>query len=119
MLLAAVRRFVIVFAIAAGGTALVSLGFGVLIGRAARSVSVGLYVVGSVLLLGSFFVGNRGPFRPQLSDAGKGGLLAPRALRRASKEDRSQTVRSSVFLFGVGIGLIVLGALLDPDHKAV
>ena len=118
VLLAAVRRFVIVFA-RAGGTALVSLAFGVLIGRAGRSVSVGLYVVGSVLLLGSFFVGNRGPFRAASATSAES-VCSPLEGCDCAKPLRCVAVdplRRSL-LFSIGFGLIVLGTLLDPAHKA-
>jgi hypothetical protein len=116
---AAARRFVVFFVAVAAGTALCSLLVGVLAGHPARSVSLGFYVVGSVLLVGSFFLGNRGPFRPVYGDERRPGFLAPRGLRRATAEDRSQSIRSSGFLFGIGFGLIVLGTLLDPAHTAV
>lgn len=118
MLLAAARRFVLLFAGAALGTIVVSLLIGVLAGHPGRSMSLGLYIVGSVLLIGSFLLGNRGPFRAVFGDERRLGLFAPRGLRRASSDDRSQSIRSSVFLFAIGFGLIVLGTLLDPAHKA-
>jgi len=119
-LVAAVRRFALFLVGAAGATIVVSLVIGVIAGRPARAVSLGLYVVGAVLLVGSFVVGNRGPLRPVWGDGARpGSLFAPRGLRRASAQDRAQSVRSSAFLFGIGFGLIVLGALLDPAHRAV
>lgn len=118
MLLAAVRRFALFFAGAAGATIVVSLVIGVIAGSPGRSMSLGLYVVGSVFLVGSFLLGNRGPFRPVWGDDRRPGLFAPRGLRRASADDRSQSVRTSAFLFGLGFGLVVLGTLLDPAHRA-
>jgi type IV secretory pathway protease TraF len=117
--LAAVRRFVVLFGAVAAGTALVSLLVGVAVGHASRSVSLGLYLVGSGLLVGSFFFGNLGPLRSVFGDDRRPGFLAPRALRKATAEDRSQSMRSSALLFGIGFGLIVLGTFVDPAHKAI
>ncbi len=117
-LVAAARRFALFFAGTALGTILVSLLIGLIAGSPGRAVSVGLYVVGAVLLVGCFLLGNRGPLRPVWGDGGRPGLFAPRGLRRASPEDRSSSIRSAVFLFSIGFGLIVLGALLDPAHRA-
>src|SRR5437763_3589400 len=63
---AAVRRFGILFAVLTGGTAVVALALGLALGSGVgRSLSLGWYIVGSTLLVGGFFVGNRGPSRPQ------------------------------------------------------
>jgi hypothetical protein len=84
----------------------------------ARSVAVGLYVVGAVFLVGCFVVGARGPLR----GSGRGGesvpLLGARRVRRASSEERSEASRTAVLLFVLGLTLIVLGSLLDPAHRA-
>ena len=48
------------------GTAAISLVIGLLFGAGvSRSLSVGWYIVGCVLLISGFFVGNRGPSRPE------------------------------------------------------
>ena len=121
MLLAAARRFALIFVGLAAGTVLLSFVFGVAVGaRVPRAIAVGLYVVGSILLIGSFFLGNRGPFRPKWGDeTRRGGFLAPRGVRVATPEDRSQAVRSSVLLFSIGLLLIVIGTFVDPAHRAV
>ena len=80
MVVAAARRFVTFLAVIVGVTAAGSLLLGVLLGAEPdRSVAVGLYLVGCALLLGGFFVGNRGPFRVA-NEEGMVGLHVPRGV---------------------------------------
>ena len=117
MLLTALRRFALTYAAVAGATVLVSVGLGLLAGSGVlRAASVGLYVVGAALLTGSFVMGSRGPIRPEWREGWRGGMIIPRGLRRASSEERSDAVRSSVLLFALGFGLIILAAVADPVH---
>src|SRR6185312_9174433 len=63
---AALRRLAALFFAIAGATALGSLLIGLLAGSGVwRALALGWYIVGSVLLISGFFVGNRGPSRPQ------------------------------------------------------
>ena len=81
MLAAAARRFATLLVAVAAGTAVLSLILGALLGSApSRSVAVGLYLVGCALLLGGFFVGNRGPFRVA-NEEGLVGLRVARGVR--------------------------------------
>src|SRR5206468_3178629 len=102
------------------GTAIASLLFGLLVDASlARSLAVGFYVVGCVLLMGSFFVGNRGPVRP-VGDADSGGSIffrpGSRRLRWATKEEHEETINTSAVFLSLGLVLLVLGVLSDNRH---
>ncbi len=118
MLFTALRRFVLIYAGLAAVTALVSIGFGLLAGGGvSRAVSVGLYVVGAALLTGSFVLGSSGPVRPEWREGARGGAgFIPRGVRKATPDERSGAVRSSLLLFALGFGLIILAAAADPLH---
>lgn len=117
MVNAAVRRFVKLLAAVAGGTALCSLLFGQLLGASAsRSVAVGLYLVGSALLLGGFFVGNRGVFRVA-NEEGMVGLRVPRGVRVASGDEQEESFNMTGLLVVGGILLLALGAAVDSNAR--
>lgn len=113
MLRSALRRLAIGVTLAAGATALGSFAIGALAGSsAARSVSLGFYFVGSFLLVGGFFVGNRGPLRLKGTDA-----MLPfwgsRAVRWATEAEREEAINTSAVYVGVGFALVLLGVLVD------
>ena len=94
----------------------VSTVLGVAVGASlTRAVSVGFYLVGSVLLIGGFFVGNRGPLRPR----GDGGFMfvRPRGVRRATPAEREEALNMSAVLVVLGLVLIVLGVVVDPRQR--
>ena len=94
----------------------VSLVLGLAVGSSlGRAVSVGFYVIGSVLLIGGFFVGNRGPLRPR----GDGGWLIfrPREVRRATPAEREEALNMSAILVVLGLVLIVFGIAADPRQR--
>ncbi len=75
---------------------------------------MGFYVVGSMLLIGGFFVGSRGPLRPQ----GEGGFLVrPRAVRRATTSERQEAMGMSAVLVVLGVVLILFGVAADPRQR--
>jgi len=115
----ALRRFVTVLVVVAGGTALVSLVLGFLFGAGvSRSVSLGFYGVGSFVLIMGFFVGNRGPARVK-GDGGSGGLFGfarNRTIRWASGDEQSESLNLSFVFVAVGVFLIVLGVLTDTRY---
>jgi hypothetical protein len=119
VLRAAARRLLVLLVGVAGGTALVSLALGAAAGSAVnRSVSLGFYVVGSFLLIGGFFVGNRGPLRA----VGEHGLLAfwgRKGVRPARPDERREEMNMSVFFFLVGLIMLVLGILTDSRVSLV
>lgn len=117
MIAAAARRFFMLLAAIAGGTAVLSLLLGLLLGAApSRSVAVGLYLVGCALLLGGFFVGNRGPFRVA-NEEGMVGLRVRRGLRVASGEEQVESFNMTGLLVSTGIVLLALGAAVDSNAR--
>ena len=112
---AAARRFVLIAATLAAGTATLSLVFGLLVGSSvSRSLSVGWYIVGSVLLLSGFFVGNRGPARPQ--GEGWSTFSLKRWVRWASPDEQRESLSLSALLVVLGVLLIALGVLADTRY---
>ena len=120
MLVAALRRFLILLAVACGVTVAVS----VLLALAAdaallRAVSLGLYLMGSFLLIAGFFVGNRTALRTAANpDPGRLGVLN-RRIRTATGEERSEAIATSGLLLALGVALLVLGVLADTRHDLV
>ena len=105
-----------------GLTVLLSLLFGALIGAPLqRSIAVGFYLVGCIVLIFGFFVGNRGPLRhsrdPEDQDKPTMFGMIPRGVRRATAEERKEAVNVSFLFIIIGLSLIVLGALSDSAHK--
>jgi hypothetical protein len=39
-------------------------------------------------------------------------------IRRATGDERVDATRTAILLFALGLGLIVVGALVDPTHRA-
>ena len=115
---AALRRVGILFGTLAGGSAVVALLIGVPAGASlSRALSLGWYAVGSVLLIGGFFVGNRGPARPQ----GEGWALFSmrRWVRWATPDEQRESISLSALLVILGFVLIVLGAIVDTRYSVI
>ena len=119
MLLGAARRILIIFAGVVGATVIVSLLIGLAAGSsAARAVSVGLYCAGVLMLVGCFVVGARGPLRGVTQTGETVPLLGARRVRKATGDERSDAARTSLFLFLLGVVLVLIASLIDPTHKA-
>ena len=117
MLLAAARRFVVLLALVAVGTTIISLALGTLAGESAdRAVSLGFYLVGAFLLIGGFFIGNRGPLR-SIGDQGLTSFWGRKGVRRATDEERREEVNTSAVYFTVGLSLILLGTAVDSRYQ--
>lgn len=116
--MAGVQRFVVLLVIAAAITASASLLFGLLSGASpSRAVSIGFYLVGCFLLIGGFFVGNRGPARLKSEeDAGPFGFGSRRRLRWATADERDDAINTSAIFVLLGFVLILLGVLADSRH---
>jgi uncharacterized membrane protein HdeD (DUF308 family) len=113
---AAARRFALIAATLVGGTAVVAVLLGLLFGSSvSRALSVGWYVVGSVLLLSGFFVGNRGPARPQ--GEGWSTFSLKRWVRWANPDEQRESLSLSALLVVLGVLLIVLGVLADTRYS--
>ena len=115
-MLAAGRRFGILLVALVGGTAVVSLLIGLAFGAGVgRSVSLGWYGVGSVLLISGFFVGNRGPARHQGE-----GPMTPFSMRRwvrwATPDEQRESISLSAVLVILGLLVIALGVLADTRY---
>jgi hypothetical protein len=119
MLRAALRRITLLLAGVLVGVSALSLLLGVLFGASvARSVSLGLTVVGSFLLISGFFVGNRGPVRVKDEDTPSIGPLVfgNRLLRWATPSEREETINLSAVFVTVGFTLILIGLAADPRY---
>ena len=112
MLVAAARRLLVLFCVTGGVTVVVSLVAGAIAGSdARRSVSVGLYLAGSFLIIAGFFFGNRGPVRPR--GAGGDPLFGARDVRWATLREREEAINDSAIFVLLGLVLIVLGVIAD------
>ena len=123
MYVGALRRLLTLFAAVSGATLLLSLAIGGLTGEPIRrSIALGFYVVGSILLLAGFFVGNRGVLRADTDPGAPGSFLfgfARKGVRPATASERKETVGVSVLVIGMGIGLLLLGVLADTGKSFV
>ena len=115
---AAARRFAIVLCALAGGTAALALLLGLAFGSSmSRSLSVGWYIIGSVLLISGFFVGNRGPSRPE--GEGWSAFSLRRWVRWATPDEQRESLSLSGVLVVLGFLLIALGVLADTRYTLV
>ena len=115
---AAARRFGIIVGAVAGGTAALALLLGLALGSSvSRSLSLGWYIVGSVLLVSGFFVGNRGPARPE--GEGWGTFSLRRWVRWATPDEQRESLSLSAVLVVLGFLVIALGVLADTRYKVV
>lgn len=119
MIARGLRRLATIYLGLIGVTIVLSLLIALITGNGIeRSVSVGLYIAGAVLLLGCFLVGGRGPLRGVSRTGETVPIVGARGVRPASLLERSEATRTSLLLFLLGLTLILLGALIDPAHKA-
>src|SRR2546421_3190570 len=115
---AAARRFGILLGALVGGTGVIALLLGLAFGSSvSRALSLGWYAVGSVLLISGFFVGNRGPARPQ----GEGWAMFSmrRWVRWATPDEQRESISLSALLVVIGLVLIVLGAVVDTRYRVI
>jgi hypothetical protein len=119
VLLRAARRIAIILGAIVGATVVVSVAIGLVIGSSlARSVSVGLYAAAAALFIGCFVVGARGPLRGVNQEGETVPVFGARRVRRATGDERSDSVRTALLLFALGLVLVFLAALIDPAHRA-
>ncbi len=117
VLLAGLRRFAVLVAVAVVVTAVVSGVLAVATGQPVRrAVTVGLYLVGSVFVMMGFFAGNRAPVRADGEQPGLFGGLIPRGSARwmTASERRDQISTSALFLT-LGLTLLAAGV---ADRRA-
>ena len=121
----AARRFALLLAGVAVGTAAVSLVVGLIAGSTVqRSVSLGYYLVGSFLLVAGFFIGNRGrrgrrgaTTRAERWRACSACPSGGRRLRWATAEERDEAMANSAVFVVLGFVLILLGVLVDDRAR--
>jgi hypothetical protein len=117
---AGLRRFVQVAVTAVVGTAVVSLGLGLLVGDSVnRSLSVGFYLAACLSITLGVFFGIRPPVR-QEGDAGAlGGLFGvfgSGPVRFATNDERQDSLSSSAVFVVLGLVLVLFGLLCDGRH---
>jgi len=118
----AARRLALLVGGAIAATVLAGGLIGVAAGNGfARSAATGLYLVGCVSIVFGVLSGIRGPLRPtekedELPSPGAliGLGLLRTGVRRASPDERADSLAAAWLLLGVGIALVVAGVLLDP-----
>lgn len=122
---AALRRLVLLVGGALAVTAAGSLLIGLLVGStAARSLTLGFYLVGCLVLLGGFFLGNRGPARVRSEEDEDSGAPflsvmfggAGRRLRWATLSEQEESINNSAVFVALGIVLVFAGFLVDSRH---
>ena len=100
-------------------TVVLSVVAGLAAGSVLRAIAAGMYVSGSLLLLGCFIMGVRGPLRVVSRRGETVPLPEARGLRKATLDERSEATQTSILLFLMGLSLVVLGALVDPSRRAL
>lgn len=122
MLLAVLRRLLLLGLGTIVLTAAVSLLFGLLAGGSLnRSLVLGFYLTGCFLLVCGFFVGNRGPTRVKSESAGA--VVVPfvgvgsRNLRWASLREQNETINNSAVFVCLGLILVAVGIALDTQQS--
>jgi hypothetical protein len=119
MVRAALRRIALLLAGTLLTVSAASLALGYALGASpARSVSLGLTLAGSFLLLSGFFVGNRGPVRLENQEAPPLDhfLFGQRLVRWATPGEREETINLSAVFVAVGFTLILIGVAADPRY---
>jgi hypothetical protein len=115
MLLSAGRRFLMLLGVVVGGTLVFAL-IGALLSGASisRAVSVAFYLVGALLLVAGFFIGNRGPV--WFNEGNQRAMLGNRRLHWASPEERVEKINNSAVFMFTGVVVLVLGMLADTRY---
>ena len=117
VLVAGLRRFFVILAALAAGVTCLTLLLA-LLGKwdVARTVSAGFDAIGAFLLVIGFFVGNRGPVRLRGDQATP---FAPRRVRWATPDERTDTLNDSAVFVAVGLVMVVIGIVIDPRYSLV
>jgi hypothetical protein len=79
-----------------------------------RALTVGFYVLGSVLVVFGFAFGNRGPYR---RDSDPTGMERRHTRRRATREELTDTINAGAVAVTMGLLLVVIGAAVDGRHR--
>jgi hypothetical protein len=119
VLLGGIRRLLFLIGLVAGGTLAISLLLALLAGTSVRrSAAVGFYLVGSMILLAGFFVGNRGVLRSE-GDSERPSMFGfgRKRVRSATGDEQRESLRVSAIVIGLGIALLILGTLADNENS--
>jgi hypothetical protein len=112
VLVAGLRRFFTVLGAAAAVIGSFSFLAGLMAGAdLSRSLALGYYLAGSILLIGGFFVGNRGPVRAKRNQPIP--LLGTRFVRWATPDELDEAINTSAVYVSLGFALILVGVLAD------
>jgi hypothetical protein len=87
-----------------------------------RGISVGYIAIGALITMVGVLHGLRPPVRidREQSQLGMFGVIVTGGqVRRATLEERDDALGSSVLFVVLGIVLLILGGLLDPNHRFV
>jgi len=120
---AAARRFFGLLGLAGSVSVAGGLALGLVLGADFnRSISLGFYLIGSMLVLAGFFVGNRGPVRfrdDRTTTTGPLGFFFFTSHRRrwATAEEREQQINDSAVFVALGLALIILGVVADNRYE--
>ena len=118
-LLAGLRRFAILLGWVIAATAALSLVIGLLGGDGVRrSVSVGMYIAGSVMVVGALFVSSRPPVKA--SGRSRGLLNVPEGEARfETPDERRESFSVAWLLLALGLIVLALGVIVDGRHRLV
>ena len=119
MVAGGIRRILVAVALVAGVTLFASVLLALVAGSPVRrTVAVGFYLVGSILLLAGFFVGNRGVLRAETDEERPGLLgLSRKGVRSATGDEQRESIRVSALVIGLGIALLLIGTIADNAHS--
>jgi len=116
VLVAALRRFLLIVLGLSVAITIVSLAIGALAGSSvSRSLSLGFDLTGAFTLLVGFFAGNRGPIRLRSETATA--IFGQKLIRWATPAEREETLNLSAVLVTVGFVLILIGLALDTRYS--
>ena len=119
MVLGAARRFLALLAAVGGVTLLGSVAIGLAAGASLRrAIALGFYLMGSLVLLTGFFLGNRGVLR---AEGGAGadrpfGFLGPRRVRSATSDERRESISIAAVVISLGVALLMLAIVADEEN---
>lgn len=118
MLLAGLRRLAVIAAVVLASTTVLSLLVGLGAGAGLeRSIAVGYYVLGALLLVGCFIFGVRGPLRGMSQTGDPAPILGARRVRTATPDERRESARIALVLFALGLAVVLIASTIDPAHR--
>jgi len=118
VLLAALRRFAIMLAVAIGGAGLLGLGIAAISTQAVlRGLAIGFYLGGVGLCALAFLLGSRPPVRGR----GDGGFVGfgrwvGGGVRWATRDEHVDAINLPALFVMIGVCLIVIGVAVDSRH---